>query len=89
MKPFTVIALHDETGEVITQVIQAEDQHDAMQQFANHVAAEGSGDLQIVCCVAGAIPESDIVCPCEDAGKACYIADLVGENEDDEDEDNG
>jgi len=88
MKPFTVIALSDDTGEVTTQVLQAEDHHDAMRRFANDYAGlNNCDDFQVICCVTGDIPESDIVCPCEDAAKACYIADLQHEDEGDDEND--
>lgn len=82
-KKWTVIALDDSTGQVITCVQEAGDPHEAMRMTAIEIEAknENCSDIQIICAVTGDVETCP---PCEDSGKAAYVADLTGEEEEEE-----
>lgn len=77
VKCWTVIALHDSTGEVYTCVQNVAEPHEAIAITAREIKTrDGWDDVQIVCAVAG---DCVTIPPCEDANKACYVADLGGD----------
>lgn len=71
-KKYTVIALFEETGEVIADWQRASDAHTAMAQTATQ---RGDGhDLTIIGAIAG---HKAITPPCEDSSKTASAVDLV------------
>lgn len=77
---YTVIFLDDTTGVVGTCVQTADDQHEAMRITANEIEAKNSNssNIQIICAVTGDVETCP---PCEDSGKAAYVADLTSDEE--------
>ena len=74
---FTVIGLHDDTGEVYADHFDTTDPHEAMRLAANADNAPSQ--------ILGAIPgKHQITTACEDAGKAAYIEDLQGDQQEGE-----
>lgn len=69
---YTVIRLHDDTGEVGADTVVAVGPHEAMSK----VAKRQDSNTQII----GAIEGTITICPpCEDSGKAAWVVDLKGE----------
>jgi len=72
-RTYTVISHDDDTGEVMIDHIEADDEHEAMQR-----AAKDRDYATIICAIPG---EHYGVCACEDAGRSAEACDLLQDEE--------
>ena len=72
-KPFTVVGVYDDTGQVFADHVIARDAHEAMRLTSQPVAAWPGTELQIIGAIEG---HHTLTAPCEDSGKAAYASDL-------------
>lgn len=70
---YTVIGLHDDSGQVIAFETKAGCAHTAMARAARRYRNE---QAQILCAIPGALA-ANVVMACEDARKAAYVEDLI------------